>query len=467
MGTILHEGEYILISHKITNETGYVGYTLLTHIGINTSKVNFLGSTRHFCTYAVIKDLELPFNTTEWQAFEVKNVRFHAYTMNLKNLILLEHDEDSFDYLDETNAFFERKEREKKEMEENKKITIEANNYIYIASNTTGTSDSLLIEALFGYVPTCTEYELIHGCALLWSRTKLLHERNFNLMDALSRLHNLNTELNLFKTTKGDVIIYKDVNDKAFKILKAYHEYRDNNDAEKEKETMLNHNTFSISNNSAWANKIDDVIFADNMPYMATTQSVPDKLPEITLEDLRIESSVRTEPMIRGTFRVGPGIVRQPSKFQFTQYTGHTFLFNGGYINNKKPPLKFKLIFGQEHATGRYKTICLWEDGDKTIIHGDNKVTKLPVAQAFAWCYVKRTFGTVSHFKKHVDKRTTKMDGVWYFEGDCVVDDYAQGSVPGTSKKRDIYDAAALAIVTKRYGGLRKLVDEYINKEDE
>lgn len=347
MGTILHEGEYILISHKITNETGYMGYSVLSHIGINTSKVNYIGSTRHFCTYAVIEDLELPFDTSEWQDFEVKNVRFHAYTKKLKNLILLEHDEFSLDYIDEIDEFFEKKEKEKK--------------------------------------------------------------------------------------------------------------------------TMLNNNTFSVSNNSAWANKIDDVIFIDpdNTAFqMAIKQSVADKLPEITLEDLRIESSVRTEPMIRGTLRVSPGVIRQPSRFQFTQYTGHTFLFNGGYINNKKPPLKFKLIFGQEHATGRYKTICLWEDGEKTIIRGDNKTTKLPVAQAFAWCYVKRTFRTVSHFKKHVDKRTTKMDGVWYFEGDCLVDEYAQGSVPGTSKKRDIYDAAALAIVTKRYGGLRKLVDEYINKED-
>lgn len=139
---------------------------------------------------------------------------------------------------------------------------------------------------------------------------------------------------------------------------------------------------------------------------------------------------------------------------------------NGG-LSIKKPPFKFKLIFGMEHATGLYKTICLWEDGEKTIIRGDNKTTKLPVAQAFAWCYVKRTFRTVSHFKKHVDKRTTKMDGVWYFEGDCLVDEYAQGSVPGSSKKRDIYDAAALAIVTKRYGGLRKLVDGYINKKED
>lgn len=340
-------------------------------------------------------------------------------------------------------------------------MTIKENNYIYIATNTAGFRDSQLIIALFGYSPIHTEYETICQCIPLFSRTKLLKERSFDASDARRRLRELDEKLDFVVSSKGDVLIYKDKDGDALRILDAYEEY-----SMREKENMLNNNTFSISNNPAWANKIDDFIFADNMPYMAATQSVPDKLPEITLEDLTLESSVRTEPMIRGTLRVSPGVVRQPSRFQFTQYAGYKYLFNGGYINGKKPPLKFKLIFGQEHATGRYKTICLWEDGEKTIITGDNKVTKLPVAQAFAWCYVKRTFGTVSHFKKHVDKRTTKMDGVWYFEGDCVMDDYAQGSVPGTSKKRDIYDAAALAIVTKRYGGLRKLVDEYINKED-
>ena len=478
MGTILKEGEYILVSHKITNETGYIGYSVLSHIGINTSKVNLLGSTRHFQTYAVIKDLELPFDTSELQIFEVDSVRFHAYTRNFKNLILMEHDlvlYDEFDYFDEIDEFFEKKKKEKENM------ILKKGNYIYISTNTWNFSDASLLTALLGYYYTDIATEEHLGATsddhLLWSRTKFTMDIDFKAVDALPRLHNLNSELDFVRTSKGDVIIYKDVNNERIRIFEAYKKYS-KDDTEKEKENMLNNNTFSISNNSAWANRIDDVIFADNMAYMAATQSVPDKLPDITLEDLSIESSVRAEPLIRGTLRVSPGIIRETRKFQFTQYAGYKYLFEGrqllnsfyglnGGLNYKKPPLKFKLIFGREHATGRYKTICLWEDGEKTIIHGDNKVTKLPVAQAFAWCYVKRTFGTVSHFKKHVDKRTTKMDGVWYFEGDCIMDDYAQGSVPGTSKKRDIYDAAALAIVTKRYGGLRKLVDEYINKEDE
>ena len=369
MGTILKEGEQILVSRKITEEIGrsFRGYAVLIHIGIDIDKLTCAhDDTQHFLTYEVTEDLELPFDNSKWQDFEIVGVRFHAYTHNFKNLILMEHDECCLDYYDEIVEFFK---KEKENMSNNK--------------------------------------------------------------------------------------------------------------------FMLPPDVVTVSRN--WR-ELDNVIFADNpaFGFRDVTQSVPDKLPDITLEDLSFESSVRTEPLIRGTFRVSPGIIRETRRFQFTQYAdslnihamprglgrsatismlNSIYGLNGG-LSYKKPPLKFKLIFGQEHATGRYKTICLWEDGEKTIIHGDNKVTKLPVAQAFAWCYVKRTFGTVSHFKKHVDKRTTKMDGVWYFEGDCIMDDYAQGSVPGTSKKRDIYDAAALAIVTKRYGGLRKLVDEYINKED-
>lgn len=303
MGTTLHEGEYILLSNKIINkiinEIQLMGYSILSNIGINTSNVNYLGltrSTKHFSTYAVIKDLELPFSINEWQDFEIKNVRFHAYTKNFKNLILLEKDEFSLDYVDEIDEFFEKKKKENKTMSDR-------------------------------YDPL-----------------------RLNTIDGLS----LNCKP-VFLTARG--------NGKSVMTMKH----------------MLN--------------------------------------------------------SIYG-------------------------------LSNKKPPFNFELKFGIEHATGRYKTICLWEDGEKTIICGDNKTTKLPVAQAFAWCYVKRTFRSVSQFKKHVDKRTTKMDGVWYFEGDCLVDEYAQGSVPGSSKKRDIYDAAALAIVTKRYGGLRKLVDEYINKKE-
>lgn len=423
MGTILHEGEYILLSNKIINETRYMGYAILSHIGVNTSKVDYLGltrSTKHFSTYAVAKDLELPFSTSEWQDFEVRGVRFHAYNKGFKNLILMGHDEFSMDYIDEINDFFEKKKKE------NKKMTIKVNNYIYIASNTTGFSDDQLIAALIGYVPTCTESEMIHQCAPLWSRTKFLKERDFDVIDARRRLQEIDEKLNFATTYKGDIIIYRNISfNDTQSIIDAYDEYSKRDDMEKFNCVKSNSGRYD----AARLNTADGGHFSFNC-----------------------------QPILTMPRNLGRSVA-------ISMLNSHYGLYGGG-LRYKKPSFNFELRFGIEHATGRYKTICLWEDGEKTIICGDNKATKLPVAQAFAWCYVKRTFRSVSQFKKHVDKRTTKMDGVWYFEGDCLIDEYAQGSVSGSSKKRDIYDAAALAIVSKRYGGLRKLVDEYINKED-
>ena len=322
--------------------------------------------------------------------------------------------------LDSYNRYISSRFFVREEKKEDNKMTIEANKYIYIASNTIGSSDDQLISALLGYVPTCTKYEMIHGCALLWSRTKFLHERSFDLTDAKRRLRERDEKLDIVRTSYGDTIIYRDVNNEVLRILDAYYEY----------------------------SKKDEPHMIDSKKY------VYDRNRRLNIDS---HVSLNCQPILTMPRNLG----RSAAMSMLNSIYG----LNGG-LNYKKPPFNFKLIFGQEHATGRYKTICLWEDGEKTIICGDNKVTKLPVAQAFAWCYVKRTFRSVSQFKKHVDKRTTKMDGVWYFEGDCLLDEYAQGSVPGSSKKRDIYDAAALAIASKRYGGLRKLVDEYINKKE-
>lgn len=201
------------------------------------------------------------------------------------------------------------------------------------------------------------------------------------------------------------------------------------------------------------------------------------KTPEITLRYFHLESSDRTQPCISMTFNISPGVITEDTQFSIKQYldnnavygipkTSYRYPFketlNGGYM--KKAPLTFKLYSGVERSTQRYKTICHWEDGEKTIIYCDKPVNGGPVARAFAWCYVKRTFRTVSHFKKHVDKRTTKIGGVIYFEGNCLQDDYAQASVGQDWILYDIYDAAALAITAKRYGGLKNLNENYIQK---
>jgi hypothetical protein len=358
-GDILHEGEYILISKKITVETQQIGYSVLSHIGINTSKVNYIGTTTNFLTYSVIEDLELPFVISVWQDFTIKDTSFHPYTKAAKNLILIENYERIIKYTDEIHEFFEKKEKEKEKMLNNKFI----------------------------------------------------------------------------------------VNEDYFKV-----------DA------------------NPFANNPYFDIFKPN-----ALESVPDKLPDITLEDLRIESSVRTEPLIRGTFRVSPGIIRETRKFQFTQYADSLNIHamprglgrssaismlnslyglnpTGGLLNWNDWDNSFKLYFGVERATGKQKTVCLWKDGEKTVIRGDKSVLRMPVQYAVAWCYVKRSFKTTSQFKKYVDKYSHIMDGITYFEGDarCKM---AQASVNNRTKKYDIYDAAALAITAKNYGSVKTIMN--------
>ena len=217
-------------------------------------------------------------------------------------------------------------------------------------------------------------------------------------------------------------------------------------------------------------------VFADNEPIIG--RIITKGEPEITLRDFHLEYSVERYPFVQMDFNISPGVITEDKRFSIKRYldnnavygipkTSYRYPLNmdtykGGYL--KKRALTFKLYSGVERSSQRYKTICVWEDGEKTTIYCDKPVNGAPVARAFAWCYVKRTFGTVSHFKKHVDKRITKIGGVIYFEGDCIQDDYAQASVGQEWIQYDIYDAAALAITAKRYGGLKKLNDDYIKK---
>ena len=185
-------------------------------------------------------------------------------------------------------------------------------------------------------------------------------------------------------------------------------------------------------------------------------------------------SPVTHSPMVRVDFSAKHAFDKEPTKFRiehiFTDWEIKEFFknkWNPVYkpVNwsFKKEPLKFKLYFGTERATGKRKTICVWEDDVRTIVQTADRIHNgAPVALAFAWCYVKRTFRTVSQFKKHVDKRTYYMDGVLYFEGDCTMDDYAQANLHDNIISMDIYDVAALAITAKRYGGLNKLNEDYI-----
>lgn len=524
MGTILHEGEYILISRKIIKETQYTGYAILFHIGINTSKVKYIDSTKNFLTYVVMEDLELPFDTSKWQDFKINSVRFHTYTHSFKNLIIIEHDGD-FDYFDKIDEFFEEKEKEnrmvlkkgnyiyiataiwawsddtlitaimgflppgretmeivgeegsilwsktkisndiyysaidasvrlhkldndldftvtnygdiiiyrtskggytpqevldsynryisssffiREENKEDNKMTIEANRYIYIATNTTGLSDDQLISTLLGYVPMCTKYELIHHeCTLLWSRIKFLHERSFVFNDAERRLHERDKKLDFIMSAKGDIIIYRDINGDKQRIIKEY-----------------------------------DRISREDKPKIFNP------------EDLNRDSifSLHCKPFITMSRNLG----RSQAISMLNSFYGLNP--TGGFLNWNAWDISFKLYFGVERATGKQKTVCLWKDGEKTVIRGDKSVLSMPVQYAVAWCYVKRRFKTTSQFKKYVDNRSHILDGITYFEGDARVKG-AQASVNNRTKKYDIYDTAALAITAKHYGSVKTIMN--------
>lgn len=310
-----------------------------------------------------------------------------------------------------SSRFFIREENKEDNKEDNK-MTIEANKYIYIASNTTGSSDIQLIEALFGYVPTCTKYEMICHCTPLFSRTKFLHERSFNSIDAHRRLKERDEKLSFVMAEKGDVIIYRDIISDKSKIFSAYYEYSKNDDMGKSN---------CVKNNSG---RYD--------PLRLTTDT----------------QTILTMPRNLG---------RTAAMSMFNSLYGLNPKFQSGLLNWNDWSNSFKLYFGVERATGKQKTVCLWKDGDKTIIRGDDSVLRMPVQYAVAWCYVKRRFKTTSQFKKYVDNHSHRMDGITYFEGDAR-GKMAQASVNNRTKKYDIYDAAALAITAKHYGSIKTIM---------
>lgn len=310
-----------------------------------------------------------------------------------------------------SSRFFIREEN-KEAKKEDLKMTIEANNYIYITCNTTGISDGELILALLGYVPTCTKYENIHVDDLLWSRTKFLHERSFVFNDAERRLHERDKNLDFVMTEKGDIIIYRNTNNHTLKdILDAYDKYSkrdvDNDKLRKHFVSMASDSNFSFS----------------CQPILTMPRNL---------------GRSQAMSMLNSIYGLNPS-------------------FQAGLLRWGDWDSGFKLYFGVERATGKQKTVCLWKDGEKTVIRGDKSVLRMPVQYAVAWCYVKRRFKTTSQFKKYVDNRSHIMDGITYFEGDARVK-MAQASVNNRAKKYDIYDAAALAITAKHYGSVKTIM---------
>ncbi len=279
-------------------------------------------------------------------------------------------------------------------------MVLKKGNYIYIATNTGGFGDDQLISALLGYVPIYTKYERIYQFVynVLWSRTKLLREESFDVIEAKRRLQEWNEKLNFTVTNKGDIIVYRNVNNEVLRILDAYYEYNGIPIVEGSKYSFNSHTTLTMPRNLGRSAAIS---------------------------------------MLNSLYGLNP---------------------IEGLLNWNTWCYEFKLYFGVERATGKQKTVCLWKDGEKTIIRGDESVLRMPVQYAVAWCYVKRIFKTTSQFKKYVDNHSHIMDGMTYFEGDARVKG-AQASTNNRTKKYDIYDAAALAITAKCYGSVKTIMN--------
>lgn len=298
------------------------------------------------------------------------------------------------------------------EKKEDKKMKFKANNYIYIATNTGAWNDDRLIEALLGYMPADREHHNITPCGFLWSKNKLLKDNWFNVDDANERLHNLDRKLKFTVTGRGDIIIYKDIYDDVSKIFEVYNriikqEAEDNDKLRKHFVSMASDSNFSFNCQ-----------------------------PILTMpRNLGRSAAVS---MLNSVYGLNPS-------------------FQAGLLRWGDWDSGFKLYFGVERATGKQKTVCLWKDGEKTIIRGDKSVLCMPVQYAVAWCYVKRRFKTTSQFKKYVNNHSHIMDGITYFEGDARAK-MAQASVNNRTKKYDIYDAAALAITAKHYGSVKTIM---------
>lgn len=290
-------------------------------------------------------------------------------------------------------------------------MVLKKENSIYIAVTTWGWSDDTLIAAIFGFLPDDKETQTNMGSenSILWSKTNLSNDICYSIIDSSVRLHKLNNDLDFTVTNYGDIIIYRTSNCSYTpqEVLDSYNRY-------------ISSRFFTREEYPARLNTIDGL-------------------------------SLNCKPVFIPARGNGKSVMTM--KHMLNSIYG----LNGG-LRWDLWDTQFKLYFGVERATGKQKTVCLWKDGDKTIIRGDKSVLRMPVQYAVAWCYVKRRFETTSKFKKYVDSHSHIMDGITYFEGDARAK-MAQASVNNRTKKYDIYDAAALAITAKHYGSVKTIMN--------
>jgi len=122
----------------------------------------------------------------------------------------------------------------------------------------------------------------------------------------------------------------------------------------------------------------------------------------------------------------------------------------------KRIPKTFNVYSGYSRD-GRLRTVVHWEDGVKTDVYlKQNDFDDIYLA--IAYCYVKRKFGTISHFKRIVERNTREVTGNarrFIYGGDSTL-------LIATAHLINIYDQVALYLATSYLGD----TDQWVSKED-
>ena len=122
----------------------------------------------------------------------------------------------------------------------------------------------------------------------------------------------------------------------------------------------------------------------------------------------------------------------------------------------KRIPKTFDVYSGYS-KDGRLRTIVHWQDGEKTDVYLQNGDFN-DLYLAIAYCYVKRKFGTMSHFKRIVErniKDVTANVRRFIYGGDSTI-------LIAAAPLVNIYDQVALYLAISYLGD----TDQWLTEED-
>lgn len=114
-------------------------------------------------------------------------------------------------------------------------------------------------------------------------------------------------------------------------------------------------------------------------------------------------------------------------------------------------------VYSGYSKDGRLRTVVHWQDGVKTSVYL-KEYDFDDIYLAIAYCYVKRKFGTMSHFKRIVERNTREVTGNarrFIYGGDSTL-------LIATAHLINIYDQVALYLAISYLGD----TDQWLTEED-